>query len=282
LAALQGLYKASRAKMKYDTKYLRRVGHCFAIGNSGPFVIGKDFEPPGPAGRKISRIKIDRKKWNELWAFVESGAAPKIDDDSDASIFEYAAESLDFENGINEALNWYISDIQYQADLPRFRKQLQKLCNAVEQFASQLPEEITPLGHFLFQTYTGEVMLSDRLKPSEQQLMALQDAWRDRVGITAIKETLKTMHYNIQAAQSLVGNKKPRKHHVTTFVQTLAIVWNSATGHWPKSGRDPNAGNQSGPFAAFVRATNDILPKHLRIANLDRAIRAVCERPNGA
>ena len=218
----------------------------------------------------------------ELWSFVEQGAASKADDDSDASIFEHELEGLDFENGVNQALNWYIGDVQYQADIPNFRKQLQKLRNAVEQFECQLPEEFAPLGHFLFQSYTGEVMLSDRLKPSERQLMVLQNAWRDRVGITTIKETLETMRCNIQAAQSLIGNKKPHKHQVTTFVQTLAIVWNSATGHWPKSGRDPITGNQSGPFAAFVRATNDILPKHLRIANLDRAIRAVCERPNGA
>lgn len=258
-----------------DTKYRLRVGHCFAIKNSGPFVIGKDFEPPGPVGRKIPRIKIDRQKWNELRSFVEQGAASKAD-----NVIEYVRGGLDFENGINEALNWYISDLQYQADIPNFRKQLQKLRKAVEQFESQLPDEVTSLGHFLFQTYTGEVMLPDRLKPSEGQLRVLQNAWRDRVGISAIKETLETMRHNIQAAQSLVGNKKPHKHQVTTFVQTLAIVWNSATGHWPKSGRDPNAGNQSGPFAAFVRATNDILPNHLRIANLDRAIRAVCERPN--
>ena len=268
--------------MKYDTKYLQRVGHCFAIGSSGSFVIGKDFEPPGPAGRKIPRIEIERQKLNELWTFVERGAVSKTNNGSDPSIFKDLKEGLNFENGVSEALNWYISDFQYQADIPTFWKQLQKLRNAVEQFESQLPDEVTPLGHFLFQIYTGEVMLPDRLKPSERQLTVLEDAWRDRVGVSAIRETLETMRHNIEAAQSLIGNKKPHKHQVSTFVRTLAMVWNSATGHWPKSGRDPNAGNQSGPFAAFVRATNDILPKHLRIANLDRAIRAVCERPNGA
>jgi hypothetical protein len=134
-----------------------------------------------------------------------------------------------------------------------------------------------PLAHFLFQTYTGEIMLPDRLKPSEQKLMVLQNAWRDRAGITAIKETLETMLRNIQAAQSLIGNKKPRQHQVATFVRTLATVWNEATGRWPKSGRAPNRRNQSGPFADFVRATNDILPMPFRIPALDRAIRAACE-----
>lgn len=187
---------------------------------------------------------------------------------------------MDFENGVNQALNWYVSDCQFQPNIPTFRKQLQKLLKSVEQFKSQLPEEFMPLGHFLSQTYTGEAMLLDRLKPSERKLMILQNAWRDRVGTTAIKESLETMLRNIQAAQSLIGTKKPRRHQVSTFVLTLANVWNKTTGHWPKSGRDPDTSKQSGPFADFVRATNDILPEEFRIRTLDRAIRAACDRPD--
>ncbi len=137
-----------------------------------------------------------------------------------------------------------------------------------------------PLGHFLSQTYSGEGILSDRLKPSERQLMVLQNTWRDRVGITAIKETLETMIRNIQAAQSLLGNNKPRQHQVKTFVLSLARVWNETTGHCPKSGRDPDSFKQSGPFADFVRETNNILPESLRIHTFDRAIRSVCESSN--
>ena len=169
--------------------------------------------------------------------------------------------------------------MRFHADIPNFRKQLQKLSKSVKQFESELPEEFMPLGHFLSQTYSGEAMLPDRLKPSERQLMVLQNAWRGRVGITAIKETLETIHRNIQAAQSLLGNSKPRQHQVNTFVLTLARVWNKTTGHRPKSTRDYNRNShQSGPFSDFVRATNDILPKRLRIRSLDRAIRAACDR----
>jgi hypothetical protein len=266
--------------MKEDTKTLLNGGYCFSIKNSGPFVIGEDFEAPGAASRKIPRIKIDNKRCDKLWSFVEQKAKSNADDGSEQVIFEDATKRLDFENGVNQALNWYVSDLRFQANIPNFRKQLQKLGKSVKQFESQLPGEFMPLGQFLFQTYTGEAMLLVRLKPSERKLMVLQNAWRDRVGITAIKETLETMLRNIQAAQSLLGNKKPRQYQIGTFVLTLANVWNKATGQWPKSGRDPDTSKQSGPFANFVRETNNILPKRLRIPTLDRAIRAACERSN--
>jgi hypothetical protein len=265
--------------MNQDTKDLLSGGYCFSIKDSGPFVIGKDFEAPGPAGRIIPRMKIDCKQWDELWSFVERENESKADG-SDKTIFEDSTKRLDFENGVNQALSWYVSDCLFQASILNSRKQLHKLLKLVEQFKSQLPVEFMPLGHFLFQTYTGEAMLSARLRPSERKLMILQDNWRDRVGITAIKETLETMLRNVQAAQSLLGNKKPRQYQVNTFVRTLAIVWDEATGHWPKSARDFDTSKQSGPFADFVRATNDILPKHFRIGTLDRAIRAACDRPD--
>jgi hypothetical protein len=263
--------------MNKDTKDLLSGGYCFSIRKSGPFVIGEDFEAPGPAARKIPQMKIDREKRDELWSFVEQQTKFK-GDDSDEAIFEDATKRLDFENGVSQALSWYISDCQSQENIPAFRKQLQKLRKTVKLFESQLPEELTPLGQFLFQTYTGEAMLLDRLKPSECELLVLQNAWRDRVGITAIKETLKTILSNIEAAQTLLGNKKPRQYQVSAFVQTLASVWNKTTGRWPKSGRDPLGGNQSGAFADFVRASNDILPRHFQIGALDRAIRAACDR----
>jgi hypothetical protein len=184
---------------------------------------------------------------------------------------------VEFENGVSEALSWYVSDCEFQVEIPGFRKQLRKLRDAVKRFQAQLPEEYAPLGHFLHQTYTGAGMLPDRLKPSEQQLMAFQNCWQDHVGMTAIKETLDVMFYNIEAAQLLIGDTKPRQHQVSTFVQTLATVWNEATGHWPKSGRDPMSNTQSGPFADFVRTTGDLLPEPFRIYSLDRAIRAACE-----
>jgi hypothetical protein len=222
--------------MNEDTKTLLSGGYCFSIKDSGPYVIGKDFEAPGPAGRVIPRMKIDCKQWDELWSFVERETESKPDD-PDKTIFEDATIRLDFENGVNQALSWYVSDCQFQVSVPNFRKQLQELLKSVEQFKSKLPEEFMPLEHFLFQTYTGEAMLPARLKPSERKLMVLQNAWRDRVGITAIKETLETMLRNVQTAQSLLGKRKPRQYQVSTFVLNLAIVWNKATGHGPKSSR---------------------------------------------
>lgn len=262
--------------MKKDTDLLSG-GHCYSIRNAAPFVIGKDFEAPAPAGSIIPKIEVFPQKWDELWSLVMRGRESEADDSSDKAIFEYATTRLEFENGVNEALSWYVSDCAFQVEIPGFRKRLRKLRDAVNRFQAQLPEEYAPLGHFLHQTYTGAGMLPDRLKPSEQQLMALQNCWRDRVGMTAIKETLNVMLHNIEAAQLLIGNTKPRQHRVSTFVQTLATIWNEATGHWPKSGRDPMSNTQSGPFADLVRATGDLLPEPFRIYSLDRAIRGVCE-----
>jgi hypothetical protein len=263
--------------MKKDTNLLKG-GYCFSIRNAGPFVIGKDFEAPGPAAGILPKMEVYPQKWDELWSFVMRGRESESNDSSDKAIFEYATTRLEFENGVNEALSWYVSDCEFQVEIPGFRKQLRKLRDAVKRFQAQLPDEYAPLGHFLHQIYTGAAMLPDRLRPSEPQLTVLQNSWQDRVGMTAIKETLDAMLHNIEAAQLLIGNKKPRQHQVGTFVQTLAMVWNEATGHWPKSGRDPMSNNtQSGPFADFVRATGELLPAPFRIYSLDRAIRAACQ-----
>jgi hypothetical protein len=207
--------------MNQDLKALLSGGYCFSIRDSGPFIIGEDFETPGSVTRLVPRIKIDSPKRDELWSFVERVAQPKADDDADEAIFEDATKRSDFENGVDQALNWHVSDFKFQVNIPGFRKELQKLRKTIEQFKSQLPQESEPLGHFLCQTYTGEIMLPDRLKPSERTLTALQKTWQDRVGVTAIKETLETMLRNIEAAQLLIGNKKPRQHQAATFVQLL-------------------------------------------------------------
>jgi hypothetical protein len=153
------------------------------------------LKPPGRQGARFLewQLAISDKKWDELWSFIEQEAESKADSGSEQAIFEYATKRSDFENGVNRALNWYVSDVAFQANIADFRKELRELWKTVEQLKSQLPEETMPLGHFLFQTYTGEIMLPDRLKPSEPKLMVLQNAWRERVGIAAIKETLETM-----------------------------------------------------------------------------------------
>jgi len=268
--------------MTEDVKWCLIGGYCYSLRQAGPFVIGEDFEAPGPAGRILPRISIEQGRWDKLWSFIANGTNIKADESSDAGIFDDAMKRVEFENGVSEALSWYISDYQFQAEIPAFRKQLQRLREAIERFKSDGPTEFSSLGHFLFKTYTGEALLRNGLKPSARQLIALQDSWRERAGFDAIQDTLNTMLRNIEAAQSLIGNRKPRQHQVKAFVHALAMVWRKATVGWPKSGRDPIKSNQSGPFAAFVRATNDILPKPFRIPFLDRAIRAVCKATNSS
>jgi hypothetical protein len=268
--------------MTEDDKGLFSGGYCYSLRNSAPFKIGKDFEAPAPEGGVLPRISIEQGTKDELWSFVASRANIKADENSEAGIFYDAVKRLDFENGVSEALNWYMSDHHHQAEIPAFRKELQTLRKAIEQFKLELPSESSPLGHFLLKTFTGEVLLGDRPKPSAHQLIALQDRWRERVGFSAMLDTLSVMLRNIEAAQSLMGNRNPPRHRVAMFVQTLAVTWKNATGRWPKSGRDPIKKSQAGQFADFVRATNDILPAPFRIPALDRAIRAACKAPVGS
>jgi hypothetical protein len=252
-------------------------GYCYSLRNAGPFTIGEDFEAPGPAGRILPQIKIEQNKWDKLWSFIEKGTDNDAIEGSEAEIFDDVMRRTEFENGVREALSWYVSDCQFQAELPTFRKQVKDLRKAIQQFQSTIPDVDSPLGHFLRTTYTGEVFLRDQRKPSRRELAALEGRWRDYAGFPAIQSTVNTMLRNIEAAELLIGNKKPRHHQVKGLVQTLAKVWKNATGTWPKSGRDAATSKQSGRFADFVRATNEILPKTVRIAFLDATIRAACE-----
>ena len=184
---------------------------------------------------------------------------------------------LAFVNGISEALSWYVSTRQFQTQIPAFRAQLKELRRAIERFQPNVPDEDTPLDDFLRTTYTGEVFLPDHRKPSRRELTALQELWQRHVGFSAIRSALDTMLRNLEAAQMLIGNRKPRDHRVKQFAQTLAQVWKTATGTWPSSGRHPVSHKQTGRFADFVRATNMILPRGYRIRTLDSTIRAACE-----
>jgi hypothetical protein len=266
-----------RMSMAEDFEGFLLGGYCYSLRNAGPFTIGEDFEAPGPAGRILPRIKIGQNTWDKLWSFIEKGADNYAIESSEAEIFNDVMRRTEFENGVREALSWYVSDCQFQAELPTFRKQVKDLRKAIEQFQVTIPDDVSPLGHFLSTTYTGEVFLRDQRKPSRRELTALQGRWRENVGFPAIQSTLNTMLRNIEAVELLIGNKKPRNHQVKGLVQTLAKVWKKATETWPKSSRDPATYKQSGRFADFVRATNEILPKTFRIATLDAAIRAACE-----
>jgi hypothetical protein len=263
--------------MTEDFEELLLGGYCYSHRNAGPFTIGEDFEAPRPAAGILPRIKIERDTEDELWSFIAKETDSDANESSGAGIFDDAMKRLEFKNGVSEALNWYVSDRQFQAKLPTFRKQLKDLRKAIERFQSSIPDEDTPLDHYLHMTYTGEVFLRDQRKPSKRELTVLQDRWQKHAGFPAIQGALNTMLRNIEAAQLLIGNRKPRDHQVKGFVRTLAEVWKKATGRWPSSARDPDSNKQTGRFADFVRATNEILPRTLRIPSLDAAIRTACE-----
>jgi hypothetical protein len=264
--------------MDEATERLLSGGYGFSIRHRGPFAIGEDFEPPGMAARVLPKLQIDPQKWDELWAHL-----PKEDTAGSLaheSLSKDATRQLAFKNGVNEALRWYVSDTAFQADIPTLRKQLTARKRAIERFIEQLPGETTALGHFLFMTYAGTCFLRSEQKPTDLQSMALEEHWRDRVGLIALRDTLDTMLRNVQAAQALLGTAKPVSHRERTFVRRLAHVWKDAVGRWPTSGWDSIEDRQGGKFANFVRATAELLPQDFRIGSLDRAIRATCERPD--
>jgi hypothetical protein len=140
-----------------------------------------------------------------------------------------------------------------------------------------LPREHEAVGKFIFETYTGESFLPEHLRPSEPDLIALQEAWRQQFGFIAVRETLKVMERYILAAEACLGKAKPRNHRVLSLVRDLASVWQTLTGKWPKSGRDPRTSAQTGPFADFVRIAARSLPEDFQIASLDASIRQVVD-----
>jgi hypothetical protein len=268
-----------------ETRDLLSGGYCFSIRHSGPFVVGEDFEAPGPAHRVVPNLQIDRQMLDRLWAHIPeedtAGSDERVDQAlfDDQALFNDSVRQLEFKNGVNEALRWYVSDAAFQADVPKVRKQLSALKRILERFYEQLPDETTTLGHFLSLTYTGTCFLRSERRPTERQLIALQEHWRDRVGFPPLSDTLRTVLRNVEAAQVLLGTAKTVRHRERTFVRRLAHVWKKAVGRWPTSSRDPiEDGQQTGAFADFVRATNSVLPHDFRIGSLDRAIRAACER----
>jgi len=207
--------------MTQDLGWLLVDGYCYSHRKGGPFTIGEDFEAPGPAGRILPRIRIEQNTWDELWSFIANGTDTNSSENSDAEIFGDVTKRIEFENSVSEALSWYVSDCQFQAEIPAFRKELQGLRKTIEQFQSDVPDEFSSLGHFLYKTYTGEAFLRDRLKPSNRQLLALQDSWRERTGFLALQDTLNMMLRNIEAAESMIGNRKPRQHQIKAFVEVL-------------------------------------------------------------
>src|SRR5262245_58715482 len=122
------------AAMAKEIKSLLEGGYCHFVRNTEPLVIGEDFDAPAPIGRVLPRIKLDEKTWDQLWLLVPDQEGMKSASNSDAAIFKYVERRQNFENSVSEALNWHVSDHQFQADLPQIRKHLIRLKTAIENF----------------------------------------------------------------------------------------------------------------------------------------------------
>jgi hypothetical protein len=176
-----------------------------------------------------------------------AGIAEQTSAPSNSEIFTDAARQLELTNGVQWALSWFIRDTQFQPEEASIREELKDTIAAISRFESALPKEHEAAGRFVYETYTGEAFQRDELKPTEHELILLQDAWRDQFGFDAIGETLKTMRSYLAAAQQCLGKARPPNHRALTFVRSLANVWEAQTGKKPVSGRDPIHNKQSGP-----------------------------------
>jgi hypothetical protein len=197
--------------------------------------------------------------------------------DLDAQIFCDSIRHLTLANGVSDALAWYVSDCRFQDSERDIRAQLKKLEKSVEQFKAALPAEHEALGTFIRDTYTGTAFLKDSLKPDEDALVPLQDAWQERYGFLAMREHLDVMKDYVAAAKECLGKKKPLEHRKAALIRGLARTWQQLTGIWPTSGRDPKTSHQTGPFVDFVRAACSVLPEGVGPEPLDAAIRKTLE-----
>ena len=267
--------------MRERDHWLVRGGHSHSILSLGPFEIGTDFQPPTPAARALWNIKVEPSVLESLHRCLERTRPTKTNDledpPDDTSIFADAVAHSALANGVEAALKWYVSDFQFQPDEKVVRKKIKKLKSEINRFKSALPQQHDAVGRFIWQTYTGEAFLRDDLKPTEPDLIALQDAWNGRFGLLALHDSLDVVIRYVSAAEQCLGKKKPLEHRKARLVRSLAQMWRELTGEWPTSGRDPQTSNQIGPFADFVRIACGILPKEFHLSSLDPAIRKVCE-----
>lgn len=234
---------------------------------------GVDFAPPEPIASVLPRVQLKGAQTDELWALTQKGR--KCAPNDDAALFKESALKTEVE----WALQFYVRDLSFRVDLPPFRRRLKALRNEVERLLKELPQEHDPMGHFLKLTYTGEVILADHLRPTDEQLVERNEAWLVKHGFDAVTNSLTELQSTIDRATCLLSGTRPKNVTVDRFVGSLAHAWKAATGCWPKSARDEyNRGRQSGSFADFVRAVNEMLPPDYQIKRLDHAIRSVCAR----
>jgi hypothetical protein len=248
------------------------------VAGKKKLVAGVDFAPPEPIASVLPRIQLTSSQAEELWALVRKGCLGNPSSDDDAAMAKEIFEAVDLTNAVQWALRFYIHDVSFLSDVPQFRSNLKTLQDKVARFLDVLPQEHDPVGYFLKRTYTGEVFLKDWLRPTDEKLAQLEEAWSAKHGLTAIRNSLAEFQKIIDAASSLLSGTKPRDVAVEKLVSSLAHAWQAATGEWPKSGRDPYKNSrQSGPFADFVLEATAILPSEFCPPSLGHAIRSVCD-----
>ena len=249
------------------------------VAGKKKLVLGEDFAAPDPISSVLPRIKVTRTQEDELLEWISKGRNLKgrnSSNDGAATLREVFADA-DLTNRVQQALQFYIHDVEFLSDVPEFRRCLITLEEGVARILAALPHEHDSVGYFLKRTYTGEIFLKDQLRPTDERFVELEEAWSGKHGVAAIRNSLVAFQKNIDVASSLLSGTRPRAVAVERFVLSLAYAWEAATGQWPKSGRDEYH-SQSGPFADFVWAASSMLPIEYHIRRLDHAIRSVCAR----
>ncbi len=242
-------------------------------------VAGVDFAPPEPIASVLPRIKLTRRQEKKLWALVCKDRRRNPNNDAEAEMAKEIFAGADLATAVQWALEHYVRHVIFLSDVPKFRRSLKTRQDEVTRFLATLPQEHDAIGYFLRRTYTGEIFLKDQLRPTDEKLAELQQAWSEKHGVAATRNNLAEYRKTIDAASSLLSGTKPRNVAVENFVGSLAHAWQAATGEWPKSSRDPYKNSrQAGQFADFVRAATAMLPSKYRPPSLDHAIRSVCER----
>src|SRR5215831_8947833 len=251
-------------------------------------VAGVDFAPPEPIASVLPRIPLTTSQADDLWALVlpQIPLTSQADDlwegrrrnPTDAEMAKEILASANLANAVQRALEFYVRDVTFLSDVPQFRRRLKTLHNCVTRFRATWPQEHDPVGYFLKRTYTGEIFLKDQLRPTDEKIVELEQAWSEKHGLAAIRNSLAEFQKNIDTASFLLSGTRPRDVAVEKLVSSLAHAWKAATDQWPKSSRDPyQSSHQSGPFADFVFKATAILPSEFCPPSLDHAIRSVCD-----
>jgi hypothetical protein len=160
------------------------------VAGKEKLVAGVDFAPPEPMASVLPRIQLTTSQAEELWALVCKGRRRNPNNDADAEMAKGIFAFADLANAAQQALQFYVRDLIFLSDIPQFRRCLKTLHNRVIRFLATWPQEHDPVGYFLKQTYTGEIFLKDQLRPTHEKIVELEQAWWEKHGLAAIRNSL--------------------------------------------------------------------------------------------